>query len=88
MQAQLDVVNAAAATATYPTINGWYPKEDYALWGLPGAIKPTGFFDPLGFARRGTPLNDAKRLREAEVMHARVASTYNLYLNTPVLEHV
>lgn len=65
-------MSAAAATA-YPTLNGWYPKEDYALWGLPGAIAPTGFFDPLGFARQGLPLNDAKRLREAEVQHSRVA---------------
>lgn len=54
-------------------INGWVPKSDYALWGLPGAIAPLGFFDPLGFARPGTPLNDAKRLREAEVQHGRVA---------------
>jgi hypothetical protein len=64
---------AVATTTSYPTLNGWYPKEDYALWGLPGAIAPTGFFDPLGFARRGLPLNDAKRLREAEVQHGRVA---------------
>ena len=61
------------AAASYPTLNGWYPKEDFALWGLPGAIAPTGYFDPLGFAREGTPLNDAKRLRESEVMHGRVA---------------
>jgi Chlorophyll A-B binding protein len=54
-------------------INGWVPKDDYALWGLPGAIAPLGFFDPLGFARQGSPLNDAKRLREAEVQHGRVA---------------
>lgn len=54
-------------------INGWVPKDDYALWGLPGAIPPMGFFDPLGFARQGLPLNDAKRLREAEVQHGRVA---------------
>jgi hypothetical protein len=54
-------------------INGWVPKEDYALWGLPGAIPPLGFFDPIGFARQGTPLNDAKRLREAEIQHGRVA---------------
>ena len=54
-------------------INGWVPKEDFALWGLPGAIAPLGFFDPIGFAREGTPLNDVKRLREAEVQHGRVA---------------
>eukprot|EP00529_Nitzschia_sp_RCC80_P028988 CAMPEP_0113500466 /NCGR_PEP_ID=MMETSP0014_2-20120614/32346_1 /TAXON_ID=2857 /ORGANISM="Nitzschia sp." /LENGTH=332 /DNA_ID=CAMNT_0000394809 /DNA_START=175 /DNA_END=1173 /DNA_ORIENTATION=- /assembly_acc=CAM_ASM_000159 len=68
---------AQAATAnvmsSYNSINGWVPKEDYALWGLPGAIAPTGFFDPLGFARQGLPLNDAKRLRESETQHGRVA---------------
>ena len=64
---------AAAAASNYPTLNGWYPKEGYALWGLPGAIAPTGYFDPLGFAREGTQLNDAKRLRESEIMHCRVA---------------
>ena len=64
---------AVAASYNHPTLNGWYPKEDYALWGLPGAIAPTGYFDPLGFAREGTQLNDAKRLRESEVMHGRVA---------------
>ena len=67
MQAQMANAGASAAATEYPTLNGWYPKEDYALWGLPGAIAPTGFFDPLGFARRGLPLNDAKRLRESEV---------------------
>ena len=58
---------------SYQSINGWIPKDDYALWGLPGAIAPLGFFDPLGFARQGLPLNDAKRLREAETQHGRVA---------------
>ncbi|CAB9515186.1 Chlorophyll a [Seminavis robusta] len=59
--------------SAYAPVNGWVPKEDYALWGLPGAIAPLGFFDPIGFARQGTPLNDAKRLRESEIMHGRVA---------------
>jgi len=63
----------SSAADVAPTINGWVPKPDYALWGLPGAIAPMGFFDPLGFARQGLPLNDAKRLREAEVQHSRVA---------------
>jgi hypothetical protein len=63
----------APATAAYASVNGWVPKEDYALWGLPGAIQPLGYFDPIGFAREGLPLNDAKRLREAEVQHGRVA---------------
>jgi Chlorophyll A-B binding protein len=64
---------ASAKISNSYAINGWVPKDDYALWGLPGAIAPVGFFDPLGFARQGLPLNDAKRLREAEVHHGRVA---------------
>lgn len=59
--------------SAYAPINGWVPKDDYALWGLPGAIAPLGYFDPIGFARQGTTLNDAKRLRESEVQHGRVA---------------
>lgn len=74
-QPMSDAVLAAnqAAQSAVPTINGWYPKEDYALWGLPGAIAPLGYFDPLGFCRYGLSLNDAKRMREAEVQHGRVA---------------
>jgi hypothetical protein len=53
-------------------INGWVP-DDSPCYGLPGALAPTGFFDPLGFARKGISLNEVKRNREAEVMHGRVA---------------
>jgi len=68
-------LSSTTSTTNYVTLNGWTPKEDYALWGLPGAsIAPlSGYFDPIGFCRQGTPLNDAKRLREAEVQHGRVA---------------
>jgi len=54
-------------------INGWVPDEYAPCFGLPGAIAPTGFFDPLGFAQAGISLNEVKRNREAEVMHGRVA---------------
>ncbi len=54
-------------------INGWVLNESLACYGLPGAIAPTGFFDPLGFAQSGITLNEIKRNREAEVMHGRVA---------------
>jgi hypothetical protein len=54
-------------------INGWVPDQNAPCYGLPGAIAPTGFFDPLGFAQKGISLNDVKRNREAEVMHGRVA---------------
>jgi len=54
-------------------INGWVPDEALPLYGLPGALPPTGYFDPLGFSRDGISLDDVKRTREAEVMHGRVA---------------
>lgn len=38
----------------------------------PGAIAPTGFFDPLGFADKADAAT-LKRYREAEVTHGRVA---------------
>jgi len=53
-------------------INGWVPDASLPLYGLPGAIAPLGFFDPLGFSK-GKELTGAKRLREAEIMHGRVA---------------
>lgn len=55
------------------TINGWSPNAELPCYGLPGAVAPTGYFDPLGFAQTGISLNDVKRYREAEVMHGRVA---------------
>mmetsp|Transcript_9808 Transcript_9808/g.21257 ORF Transcript_9808/g.21257 Transcript_9808/m.21257 type:complete len:262 (+) Transcript_9808:262-1047(+) len=54
-------------------INGWVPDESMKCYGLPGAVAPTGYFDPLGFAQSGITLNEIKRNREAEVMHGRVA---------------
>merc|ERR1712222_65504 len=54
-------------------INGWVPDESLPCFGLPGAVAPTGFFDPLGFAQKGISLNEVKRNREAEIMHGRVA---------------
>jgi len=54
-------------------INGWVPDESKPCFGLPGAVAPTGFFDPLGFCQVGIPINDVKRYREAEVQHGRVA---------------
>lgn len=67
---QTDEMPAVPAVAP---INGWVPDESKPCFGLPGAIAPTGFFDPLGFARTGISLNEIKRNREAEVMHGRVA---------------
>jgi hypothetical protein len=51
-------------------INGWVPDSSKPCYGLPGAISPFGFFDPLGFSV-DKELGTVKRLREAEVMHGR-----------------
>lgn len=53
-------------------INGWVADASKPCYGLPGAVSPLGFFDPLGFSK-DKELNTVKRLREAEVMHGRVA---------------
>ena len=47
-----------------------------SLWptdarSLPGVCPPLGFWDPLGFAV--TTTNEVKRMREAELVHGRVA---------------
>src|SRR6056300_1357483 len=39
---------------------------------IPGAIEPTGLFDPLGFAEKADEAT-LKRYREAELTHGRVA---------------
>lgn len=59
---------AAAALA----INGWTADASQPCYGLPGALAPLGFFDPLGFSK-DADLNTVKRYREAEVMHGRVS---------------
>jgi len=53
-------------------INGWIPDNSLPCYGLPGAISPLGFFDPLGFTK-DMELLGVKRFREAEIMHGRVA---------------
>merc|ERR1711920_1161232 len=62
---------APAAPLVAP-INGWVPDESLPCYGLPGAVAPLGFFDPLGFTKN-MDLNGVKRFREAEIMHGRVA---------------
>jgi len=59
--------------ASVVALNGWIADPSLPCYGLPGALAPTGFFDPLGFAQKGITLNEVKRNREAEVMHGRVA---------------
>mmetsp|Transcript_59042 Transcript_59042/g.111496 ORF Transcript_59042/g.111496 Transcript_59042/m.111496 type:complete len:236 (+) Transcript_59042:65-772(+) len=55
-----------------PTYNGWAADAKLPCFGLPGAVSPLGFFDPLGFSD-GAELDTVKRYREAEVMHGRIA---------------
>lgn len=54
-------------------LNGWTPDTEDPLYGLPGSVPFFGFFDPLGLTSGDFALSDAKRLREAEVTHCRVA---------------
>ena len=61
------------APASAVTVNGWAPDATKFCYGLPGSLAPMGDFDPIGFAQMGTPLNDIKRNREAEITHGRVA---------------
>ncbi len=65
-------VEASPFVPTVLPINGWVPNPKEPCFGLPGAISPLGFFDPLGFTK-DMELNGVKRFREAEVMHSRVA---------------
>jgi hypothetical protein len=53
-------------------INGWSADANKPCYGLPGAISPLGFFDPVGFTK-DKEVDGVKRLREAEIMHGRVA---------------
>mmetsp|Transcript_23707 Transcript_23707/g.54057 ORF Transcript_23707/g.54057 Transcript_23707/m.54057 type:complete len:257 (-) Transcript_23707:168-938(-) len=60
-------------TPSVAPINGWIPDDSLPCYGLPGAVAPTGYFDPIGFSRSGITLDEVKRYREAEVQHGRVA---------------
>ena len=66
------VVVAEPAAAAALAINGWVADASQPCYGLPGALAPLGFFDPLGFSK-DADLNTVKRYREAEVMHGRVS---------------
>jgi len=70
---QVNAFGSDGSAASSVAVNGWVADESLPCYGLPGALPPTGFFDPLGFAQRGISLNEVKRNREAEVMHGRVA---------------
>lgn len=82
-----DVVEAAPVVEP---INGWVPDASKPCYGLPGAIAPLGYFDPLGFCKERS-LDGVKRFREAEIMHSRVAMMatvgYLLAENTPTIAY-
>lgn len=71
-------------------INFWAPDTSKPCYGLPGAIAPLGFFDPLGFTNEKS-VSEVKRIREAEVLHGRVAMMatlgYLLQENTPTITY-
>merc|ERR1712154_551021 len=73
-----------------PELNGWIPDAGKPCFGLPGAISPLGYFDPLGLCD-GRDLQGVKRFREAEIMHGRVAMMatvgYLIGENTPTIAY-
>ena len=71
---------------TVAPINGWVPDESLPMYGLPGAVAPLGFFDPLGFTKN-MELLGVKRFREAEIMHGRVAMMATLGYLTPTITY-
>lgn len=73
-----------------PTLNGWTPDASKPCYGLPGAISPLGYFDPLGFCTDRS-LDGVKRFREAEILHGRVGMMavlgYLIGENTPTITY-
>jgi len=67
------ILPPAPAAPKVTPLNFWVPDAKKPCYGLPGAISPLGFFDPAGFCGKDVSLKDVKRIREAEVMHSRVA---------------
>ena len=64
---------ATSAAAFAPASNNMAGSALKAsVEGLPGALEPVGFFDPLGFAEKATDAT-LKRYREAELAHGRVS---------------
>merc|ERR1712038_902107 len=67
------IIGSAAAFAPSTSTNTKAASAIQAsAEGLPGALAPVGFFDPLGLAEKATDAT-LKRYREAELAHGRVA---------------
>jgi len=58
---------AGSRTINNQNMLGWTPDSSQPCYGLPGAIAPLGYFDPLGFCQDRS-LEGVKRFREAEIM--------------------
>eukprot|EP00978_Attheya_sp_CCMP212_P010323 scaffold24903_cov49-Attheya_sp.AAC.4 len=88
LNADVAAPEEAAPAPVVNLINGWAADASKPCYGLPGAISPLGFFDPLGFTK-DKELSGVKRLREAEIMHGRVAMMatvgYLIGENTPTM---
>mmetsp|Transcript_44778 Transcript_44778/g.108172 ORF Transcript_44778/g.108172 Transcript_44778/m.108172 type:complete len:213 (+) Transcript_44778:176-814(+) len=63
---------AAAFLAKAPVAKQNVAPLAFSIDTIPGAIAPTGLFDPLGFAEKADEAT-LKRYREAELTHGRVA---------------
>lgn len=63
---------AAAFFAKAPAKAAAPAVPAFSVDTIPGVIKPTGLFDPLGFAEKADEAT-LKRYREAELTHGRVA---------------
>lgn len=85
-----EIVEPPAPPPLGPTLNGWTPDASKGCFGLPGAISPLGYFDPLGLCK-DRDLVGVKRFREAEIMHGRVAMMATLGFliaeNTPTIAY-
>lgn len=83
------VAISSRSSTTLPEVAfGWIPDSSKPCYGLPGAIEPLGFFDPLELTKEAD-LNTIKRYREAEIMHGRIAMMatvgYLIAENTPTI---
>merc|ERR1712165_206487 len=65
-------IATSAAAFTWASNNKATSAIQASAEGLPGALAPVGFFDPLGLAEKATDAT-LKRYREAELAHGRVA---------------
>lgn len=67
------LATSASAFAPVSTKQSSSTKLAFSLDSIPGAISPTGLFDPLGLGAKADEPT-LKRYREAELTHGRVAS--------------